>query len=320
MGPMIDVRRLQVFSVVVDTGSITAAAAELGFTPSSVSQQMSALERETGVALFEKNGRGIRPTDAGLMLAEHAQAVARAVAGAEAALADVRDGRTGRVRILSFTSAGDALLPSAVAHLHRTHPDLAVITSFGENEDAVRLLRDSEIDVALVLEPFPKGEAPADSLVRVHLLDDPYRAMLPVDHPLAAHETVDLTELADEDWVAAVGANSSCHTDTISICRRAGFSPRFVAHALEFPAAQAYVATGIGVGLIPELALGTVHEGVVIRPLRSAPEPRHVWAAVRPAVAGTASVTAAVKALKSAAREHERRAAARPHALVPESV
>jgi DNA-binding transcriptional LysR family regulator len=318
MGLVIDVRRLQVFAVVVETGSITAAAAELGYTPSSVSQQMSALERETAVTLFEKHGRGIRPTDAGVLLAEHAQVVARAVAGAEEALADVRDGRTGRVRVLSFTSAGDALLPSAVAHLHRSQPGLVVATSFGENDDAVRLLRDAEIDVALVLEPFAEGEAPDDGLVRVHLLDDPYRAMLPAGHPLATHASVELADLADEDWVAAVGANTACHTDTISICRRAGFSPRFVAHALEFPAAQAYVATGIGVGLIPELALGTVHEGVVIRPLRRAPEPRHVWVAVRPSVAATASVTAMVKALRAASREHLRRAATRPHAVVVE--
>ena len=312
---MIDVRRLQVFAVVVGTGSITAAAAELGFTPSSVSQQMSALERETGVALFEKHGRGIRPTDAGLLLAEHAHNVARAVAGAEEALTDVRDGRTGRVRILSFTSAGDALLPSAVAHLRRSHPGLVVAAVFGENDDAAKMLHDNEIDVALVLEPFAKGEAPDDSLVRVHLLDDPYRAMLPCGHPLAAQDTVELTDLAREDWVAAVGANSSCRTDTVSICRRAGFSPRFVAQALEFPAAQAYVATGIGVGLIPELALGTVHEGVVIRPLRRPPEPRHVWAVIRPQVATSAAVTATVKALKAAARAHAKRSAARPHAL-----
>jgi DNA-binding transcriptional LysR family regulator len=312
---MVDVRRLQVFAVVVDTGSITAAAAELGYTPSSVSQQMSVLERETGVALFEKHGRGIRPTDAGLLLAEHAHNVARAVAGAEEALADIRDGRTGRVRILSFTSAGDALLPSAVARLRRSHPGLVVATVFGENDDAAKMLRDNEIDVALVLEPFAKGEAPDDSLVRVHLLDDPYRAMLPCGHPLASQETVELTDLANEDWVAAVGANTSCHTDTVSICRRAGFSPRFVAHALEFPAAQSYVATGIGVGLIPELALGTVHEGVVIRPLRRPPEPRHVWAVIRPQVATSAAVTATVKALRAAAREHQKRSAGRPHAL-----
>ena len=108
-----------------------------------------------------------------------------------------------------------------------------------------------------------KGDEPHDDLLRVHLLDDPYRAMLPEGHPLADDESVELTDLAHEDWVAAMGGNGFCRDDTVDLCRRAGFTPRFVAHAVEFPAAQAYVAAGIGVGLVPVLALGTVHRGVV---------------------------------------------------------
>jgi DNA-binding transcriptional LysR family regulator len=313
---MLDIRRLQVLAAVVDTGSVTAAATRLGYTPSSISQQLSTLERETGVALFEKNGRGIRATDAGILLAEHAAHVLRAVAEAEAALDDVREGRTGRVRIMSFTSAGDSLLPAAVAHLRRTHPGLHVATTIGETDQAMRMLRDNQLDLALVLEPYRKGDAPKDDLVRVHLLDDPYRAMLPQGHPLAEGSAVELSDLAQEDWVAAMGGNGFCRDDTIDICRRAGFSPRFVAQAVEFPAAQAYVATGIGVGLVPELALGTVHDGVVIRPLRRAPESRHVWVVTRPAVARTPSVLATIEALAIATREHAERSAARPHAAL----
>jgi len=281
-----------------------------------VSQQLSTLERETGVVLFEKNGRGIRATDAGLLLAEHAEHVMRAVAEAEQALDDVRQGRTGRVRIMSFTSAGDSLLPAAVASLRRTHPGLHVATTIGETDQAMKMLRDNQLDLALVLEPYAKGHAPKDDLVRVHLLDDPYRAMLPQGHVLADGAAVELTDLAQEDWVAAMGGNGFCRDDTIDICRRAGFSPRFVAHAVEFPAAQAYVATGIGVGLVPELALGTVHEGVVIRPLRRAPESRHVWVVTRRAVARTPAVIATIEALTIATREHEERSAARPHAAL----
>ena len=104
---MLDIRRLQVLAAVVDTGSVTAAATRLGYTPSSISQQLSTLERETGVALFEKNGRGIRATDAGLLLAEHAATILRGVEEAERAVEDLREGRTGRVRVMSFTSAGE---------------------------------------------------------------------------------------------------------------------------------------------------------------------------------------------------------------------
>ena len=112
---MLDLRRLQVLAAVVDTGSVTAAATRLGYTPSSVSQQLSVLERETGVPLLEKNGRGIRPTEAGVLLAEHAEGILRSVSAAETAMTDLREGRSGRVRVMSFTSAGDTLLPTAVA-------------------------------------------------------------------------------------------------------------------------------------------------------------------------------------------------------------
>ena len=307
---MLDIRRLQVLAAVVDTGSVTAAATRLGFTPSSVSQQVSALERDTGLPLLEKNGRGIRPTEAGRLLAEHAATVMRAVEAAEEAMDDLREGRSGRVRVMSFTSAGDSILPAAVAHLRRTRPGLHVATTIGETEDAYEMLRTSRVDVALVREPFGKGDAPSDDLLRMHLLDDPYRAMLPEGHPLAAEKTVELTDLANEDWVAAMGGNGFCRDDTVDLCRRAGFTPNFVAHAVEFPAAQAYVAAGIGVGLVPVLALGTVHRGVVVRRLRREPEPRHVWVVTRPSVATSATVVAAVQALKLAASEHLKRTTA----------
>ena len=150
-------------------------------------------------------------------------------------------------------------------------------TTICETEDAYDELRAGRIDLAVVLEPFAAGDEPIDGLVRKHLLDDPYRIMLPAGHRLASARTVELTDLAGDDWVAAVGGNGYCQDDTKEVCRRAGFSPTFVAEAVEFPAAQAYVATGIGVCLVPVLALGAVRDGVVVRKLRREPEPRHVW-------------------------------------------
>ena len=307
---MLDVRRLQTFNAVIDAGSVTGAAAHLGFTPSSVSQQVSALERETGVQLFEKFGRGIRPTEAGLLLAEHATLVLRSVEEAETAIADLRAGRTGRVTMMSFNSAANTLIPPMVARLRDTRPGLIVKTTVGEIDMAYDMLRTHEIELAVVLEHFGKGDEPDDEFVHVHLLDDPYRAMLPLDHPLADARSVDLSELADDDWVAAVGGNGFAVDDTTDICRAFGFEPRFVAHAVEFPAAQAYVAAGIGVGLVPELALATRRPDVAVRRLRREPEPRHIWMVSRPAVMATPSVAATVEALRRAARDHVKRATA----------
>jgi DNA-binding transcriptional LysR family regulator len=303
---MLDNRRLQVFTAVVDTGSVTAAAQRLGFTPSSVSQQVSQLEREIGLALLEKSGRGIKPTAAGLTLAEQARLVLRRVAEAEEVMADIREGRTGRVRVVSFNSAGDSLMPAVVADLRRTRPGLVVAVTIGETDEAYDQLHAGLVDVAIVLEPYGRGDEPNDGVVRSHLLDDPYRVMLPESHRLAGARMVELAELAGDDWVAAVGGSGLGREETIAICRRAGFTPRFVAQAVEFPAAQAYVATGIGVGLVPVLALGAIHDGVVIRPIKKEPEPRHVWALTRPSLVDHVPVAQTLRALRKAAAEHRR--------------
>ena len=127
---------------------------------------------------------------------------------------------------------------------------------------------------------------------------------------LAGSRVVDLEDLAADEWVAAVGVNGLGRDETIAICRRAGFTPRFAAQAVEFPAAQAYVATGIGVGLVPALALGTVHEGVVVRPIRNEPEPRHVWALTRPSLVDHVPVAQTLRALRKAAADQRRIASA----------
>ena len=116
---MLDVRRMQVLRAVVSSGSVTAAAARLGYTPSAISQQVAALEREAGTALLERVGRGVRPTAAGLLLTEYADAISRQVSEAETALADLRDGQTGRLSVRYFATAGSALVAPAVARLRR---------------------------------------------------------------------------------------------------------------------------------------------------------------------------------------------------------
>jgi DNA-binding transcriptional LysR family regulator len=304
IGSVLDTRRLQVLVSVVSAGSVTMAAQRLGLTPSSVSQQMAQLEREVGLALLEKAGRGIRPTAAGTTLAEHATAVLSAVGDAEAAMEDLREGRSGRVRVLSFTSAGDSILPAAVSALRRSHPGLHVATRIGEVEEAYEALGAGLVDVALVLEPFARGEEPDDGLSRAHLLDDPFRIMLPSSHRFASRASVELLELAGDGWVETVGANGFCRDVTEDVCRRAGFRPSYVAQAAEFSATQAYVATGIGVALVPVLALGMVRDGVVVRPLRTEPEPRHVWLLMRAGAMRESSVSAVVRSLRAAAASH----------------
>jgi DNA-binding transcriptional LysR family regulator len=310
---MLDLRRIQVLASVVETGSITGAAHTLGFTVSSVSQQMSALEQQLGVVLFEKSGRGIRPTAAALLLAEHAVGLLAASAAAEQALSDLRSGRAGRLHVVSFPSAGDSLVPPAMAELRRGQPGVLVEASVDEIDGAYARLRAGRADIIVVVEAYEAGERAPDDLVRVHLLDDPYRLLLPKGHRLARRREVDIVELAGDDWVstyAGGGGHDYVREVTVAAARRAGFTPRIVAQADEFPATQGYVAAGLGVALAPMLALGARHAGIAVRRLADEPPPRHVWAATRPSIAGLAPVRAMLRALRSAAVA-QRRATAR---------
>src|SRR5579862_3156000 len=117
-----DVRRLRVLQAVVESGSVSAAASALDYTPSAVSQQISALEREVGAELLERVGRGVRPTDAALLLCQHAERVLGAIEEAEAALSALRAGKLGRLRLGAFPTAGSALVPEAIAAFERIHP------------------------------------------------------------------------------------------------------------------------------------------------------------------------------------------------------
>jgi DNA-binding transcriptional LysR family regulator len=269
-------RLLQVHRAVVTEGTLTAAAASLGYSVSAVSQQLSQLEIEAGSPLFEKAGRGVRPTAAGLLLAEHAERVLSAVDDAESALADLRAGRVGRLRVVSFFSADEA-------------------------DGALRRLRAGEVDLVVVVEPFARGAAPLDDLVRIHLLDDEYRLLLPREHPLARRRLVDLADLSDDDWVVTTGPADYIRDDMVEACRRAGFSPRMVAEGGEFAVTQGYVAAGLGVALIPLLGLSAVQEHVAVRKLRHPPEPRHIWLATRPTLADQPPVRRMVAALRAAA-------------------
>ena len=299
---VLDLRRLRVLHAVVRTGSVRAAGEQLGYTSSAISQQVAALERETGSVLLEKAGRGIRPTEAARLLADVADDVLDRLAAAQAALVSLRAGRTGRLHLTSFPSAGAALVPPAVAALRRTHPDVDLVLGVAEPDEALPLLRAGDVDVAVVVEPFAPADAPVDDLHRVHLLDDAYSVLLPVSHPLAGAAAVDLADLAGDPWVDTASAPGHCAAAALQACRAAGFVPAYAVTADEYPTTQGFVAAGLGVALVPGLALGLVHERVVVKTVRGAQPVRHVYAAVRSARVAEVVVGAALTALADAAR------------------
>ena len=167
---MIDVRRLKALQAVVETGSVSAAAALLSYSPSAVSQQMSALERETGVRLFERVGRGVRPTDAALLLCEHTTRVLASIQDAEDALAALASGHSGRIRLGAFPTAGSSLVPGALAAFQALHPNIALDLVVVEGDEATTSLRSGSIDVLVAVETRSPGDVVDDDLVHRHLL------------------------------------------------------------------------------------------------------------------------------------------------------
>ncbi len=287
---------MQVLRAVITSGSISAAARNLGYTPSAVSQQLSVLEREAGLILLERAGRGVRPTAAGMLLSEHAEVVSTQLAKAEAALADLREGRTGRLAIRYFATAGAALVPPAVAALRREYPGIQVDLKLVEPDDPLPEVESGDADVAIVV--FPRSKPPAKGVELVHLLDDPYRAVLPRAHPLARRRVLDLADLADETWVGNEWPPGPCRDVMLNACGAAGFAPNFVVESEDYQTAQGFVAAGLGVSLIPVLALGSPHPGVAVRRVRH-PEPVRV---IHAAIAARARDQPAVRSLLAAMR------------------
>lgn len=281
-------------AAVVSDGSVTAAAARLGYTPSAISQQVAALEKEAGTELLERVGRGVRPTAAGLLLTEHADAIGRRVAEAETALADLLAGRTARLSVRYFATAGARLVAPAVARLRSERPGVRIELKLA-GLDPLPDVREGRADLALVV-----GPGDHDGVRLLHLLDDPYLAVLPKAHPLAACRAIRLTDLADEPWVGSEWPGP-CLDAQLGACAAAGFQPGFVVESEDYATAQGFVAAGLGVTLIPRLGLGGRHPDVVVRPLKD-PEPtRTILAAVRESAAPQPALEVFVEALREAA-------------------
>jgi DNA-binding transcriptional LysR family regulator len=274
---MLDVRRMRVLREVAARGSFSAAAEALNFTQSAVSQHVAALERESGAKLVERGARGVRLTVAGRALVDHTDAILARIGAAEEELAAIAGLRGGRLRLACFQSAGATLVPRAVAVFHGRHPGVELGMVEAEPAAAGALLRSGEIDLALVYDHDSVPAMLEPELELTPLVDDRYDAILPRDHRLARRRRLALSDLAEDPWIAS-RHSGGCRQITEQVCRDAGFEPRVAFEADETLAAQALVAAGVGVTILPRLALTVVHPEVVTRALSDAPV-RRVWAA-----------------------------------------
>ncbi|MEV1066168.1 LysR family transcriptional regulator [Streptomyces sp. NPDC050263] len=269
---MIEARHLRVLRAVAATGSFSAAGRELGCTQPAVSQQMKALEASVGTPLLVRSGREMRLTQAGEALVRHAVGILSGLTAAEEEVAAIAGLRAGRVRLVSFPSGSSTLVPTALAALRAAHPGTRVSLEEAEPPRSVELLREGDCDIALAFRyeratggrdteaGAAAGSAGAvdgewDDLVVRPLLKDRLVALVPERHPLARGESVAIGDLAAEPWIAGC---PRCRGQLVQVCESAGFTPRIDFATDDYPAVVGLVGAGLGVAVLPQLAIESV--------------------------------------------------------------
>ncbi|OII61067.1 LysR family transcriptional regulator [Streptomyces sp. CC53] len=254
---MIEARHLRVLRAVAATGSFSAAARELGCTQPAVSQQMKALESTAGTPLLVRTGREMRLTQAGEALVRHAAGILAGLTAAEEEVAAIAGLRAGRVRLVSFPSGSSTLVPAALAALRAAHPGTRVSLVEAEPPRSVEMLREGDCDVALAFRygGGTAAEAEWQDLVVRPLLTDRLVGLVPEGHRLAGADSLTIGELADEPWIAGC---PRCRRQLVEVCETAGFAPRIDFATDDYPAVVGLVGAGLGVAVLPELAIASV--------------------------------------------------------------
>ncbi len=289
---MIDVHRLRVFRAVVADGSIAGAAIGLGYTSSAISQHLTALQRETGLTLLERQGRGLVPTEAGRILAQRSAVVFERLADIDALVGDLRNGRVGTLSVSYFSSAGAAWIPPIVAALTREFPklrlDLRLIelrTQWSTPPDVEIYVDGAESSDLTGYQTFP-------------LLSEPFAVVVPRTSALGGRASVTLGELREEVWVDNDVAHGPCWTTVIDACAAAGFMPCFGIETHDHVTAVRFVAEGVGITVLPELGLGDLPDSVVAVPITDPTPTRRISVRVRDVVADNPAVVRALELLR----------------------
>jgi DNA-binding transcriptional LysR family regulator len=275
-----DVGRLRTLFSVSRHGSFSQAAEQLGYTQSAVSQQIAALEQEVGLTLLNRAVRPVTLTDAGRLLADHAEPVLEQLEITAAQLDAIRGLRSGRLRLAAFGSAFATFLPAALAQFRARHSAVPVEPLEAEPKSSIPLLRKGEVDLAIVYRFEGAGEGGDDGLQVTHLLDDEHRAVLPANHRLAARKAVSVMDLADEEWIVphADGPAHGYRAMLEHLCADLGFTPDIALETDDLQAVQAFVGAGLGIALMHDLTMPARRQNIAARPITGPRLTRHVTA------------------------------------------
>lgn len=291
---MLDLQRLRVFRAVVASGSIQAAASHLRYTPSAVSQQVSALQRETGLSLLVRVGRGVEPTPAGLELAGRIDGLLGEMGAVEELVTDLREGRRGLVRLGFMASSASAWLPTLMGVLEAEFPDVRI-----ELEIRDHIAEDAPCDLQVAV--GAADHAPPAGYRSELLLRDPYVAVVPEDHPFASLESVEFGQLSAERWIDNDVAGGWCREVVVDAALAAGFAAPFRLAVHDYVTAMAFVAQGLGVSIVPALGARQHPRGTAVVPLVDPTPERCIHAIVSTTIQETPLARRALEVLRTVA-------------------
>jgi DNA-binding transcriptional LysR family regulator len=304
---MDDLRLLKVLREVALRGSFSAAADALSYSQPAVSQQIARLEAQAGVKLLDRQPKGIKLTPAGEALVRHTERILAQLAEAQAELSEIATSARGRLRIASFATAAGTIVPVAVSAFRKLRPGVRVELQIMDPPLSIPALRRGDFDLVISEEGGFADDPDLSGLGVERLMDDVLYAALPADHPLATRRAIALSDLLHEDWML-VDLQGTCQGSNIVLraCAQAGFEPRVAYTSDDYFAIQGLVASGMGVALVPGLALASQREDVAVRPLRGRPPYRRIGAvfsgeAVGPLAVMLDCLRDAVEAYRSAA-------------------
>lgn len=282
-------------------GTLAAAAEALFMTPSAVSQQMAVLEREAGVPLLERSGRGVKLTDAGRGLVDNTERILAALEHAEADLAAASRGVVGHVRVSAFPTAARSVLVPALVDLREHHPNLRVSMIDLEPEESLPALKARDLDVVLTYEWDLLPSIEDAGIEREELLTEHVYLVLPATHPMNVPGPLSIAQFAGEEWI--VGRDSTSMLDLVTAAgRRSGFVPHTDLHSMDFEVILAAVAAGLGVALGPSLALIDRPAGIAVRDVSDIDVNRSVWAAIRRGSGANPGIATVLEAVRKQAQ------------------
>ncbi|MGW1835481.1 LysR family transcriptional regulator [Streptomyces sp. NPDC002067] len=295
---MLTPTQLQAVRDVVATGSLRTAARLLGYTPSAVSQQISSVERALGVQLFERSPRSVRPTAAGVQLARRAARLLAELESAEDELRSFAAAERGRLHLGSFWSAGFRLVPDVLAEFLRDRPQVDVRYEEGDPRTTVPAVSEGRLDLAVI---FEYGMVPRnwpDDLETTLLLEEPLYVLVPTGHRLSRRKRIRVGDLSGERWIC-YREDTDAARSLLHICAEGGFRPEVLFRTNDYNLPFELVRKGLGVAIVPELALLASDEVHLIR-LAGPAHVRRVFA-VRRAADPNPFLDGAIRTLRTAA-------------------